>query len=428
MTAAINVKHTHDLVFIEAEQCVHLQNFICNCYFKEFKSFKSSFAQNIYSNIMSQSNASYWKSLNEMLRNDKIEFTPLLPAANLNPMLLSKLTIKNSDVLKKAVQYALDNPNEIANLEYEHNNGQPIKITENHLDRARQFIENGIASSSLVLNVGGDIPLDGFLLECYTMAQQALPEYCIVTDNRRKVLISTIFGATEFQEEISERSENVTHNKIACTQVICESADVASAIDQLIINLSDRTRSSWRIQSVYVQESLKNRINDMLTAENLNATSQFHGSMATAIEDQQKNQELAQRYGGKLVTNDNNTICLLFDVPAKYLTKIVRKSFHQIPVTINFFRTTKEVNQLIRTDWDANKWYLTSLWTENIGVFYEMAAEIASDIIWSNCIGLFDRNMPLLNSNLAIDNNAITSTSKNRCELNWFLFSKCIDL
>lgn len=360
----------------------------------------------------------YWKSLNEMLRNDKIEFTSVTPSVeNSDKILRSKLTIGNSDELKKAVQYALKNPNEIAKLEYEHNNGQPTKITEIHLDRARQFIESenryeSIIYTSTELDATGDIPLDVFLLNCHTwVLNKPATKYCIVADNRRKALISTLFGSTKFQEEISAQPQNVTQNSnvSSCTQIIFDSGDVASAIDQLIMNLSDRTLSSWRIQSVYVQESLRDRIHEMLSKEKLNATNNLNGSIALAVDDQQKNQELTKRYGGKLVTNDINTICLLVDVPAKYVASAERKSFQQIPTVINFFRTTKELIQLMRTDFDVNKRHLTSIWTENIGLFYEMAAEIQSDIIWSNCIGLLDRNMPLKNNDFAN-----SSTANNR--------------
>lgn len=336
----------------------------------------------------------YWQSLNELLLSDKVEFTPVTPAKSSNTMSLSKLTIQSADDLKKAVQYALANPKVIAKLEYDYNNGQPTKITENHLGRARQLIASEISHEmidpSTILDARGDIPLEDFLMLCHTCASGTSSEYSIVTDERRKELISTIFKCGNFQAEISTPLRNATQHPISCTQIIFDSADSASAIDQLIMNLSDRTQSLWRIQSVYVQESLRKNIHDQLTTEKLNATNNLQGPIATVAEDQQKNAELAKRYGGKLVVNDINTICLLFDVPAKYVANCERTAFHQIPVVVNFFRTTKELIQLMRTDFDANKQNLTSIWTENIGLFYEMAAEIESDVIWSNCIGLFD--------------------------------------
>lgn len=358
-------------------------------------------------------NNTYWEQLNLKLRNNTIEFSRAEPADNSETMILSKLTIENSDELKKAVRYALDNPKVIAQLEYKHNNGQPIKITETHLDCVRQSIESESFCETKInteaTDATGDVPLEKFLLVFYALAMQKPPVHTIITDDRRKALISTIFGSTRFEEEILNRSKSVTQNKTSCTQIIFDSADVSAAIDQLIMNVSDRTWSSWRIQLVYVQESLKDRIHEMLTTEKLNAIKNLTGQNETAQRDEQENQKLAKQYGGNFVSSDDATICLLFNVPAKYLANIERTLFYQIPIVINFFRTTKELIQLMRTESDANKQQLTSIWTENIGLFYEVAADIDSNIIWSNCIGLFDPKMPLINSNFAN-----TSKANNR--------------
>lgn len=358
------------------------------------------------------SNTVYWETLNTKLRNDWTEFTRPEPADNSDIMRLSKLTIENSDELKKAVQRALDNPKDIAKLEFTHNNAQAIAITENHLDRARQLIESESCTEATIdaaIDATGDVPLDDFLWHCHALASRKPSKCTIVTDDRRKALIANIFASTKFEEEISTRSQIVAQSKIACTQVIFDSADAASAIDQLIMNASDRTWSSWRIQSVYVQESLKERIHELLTAKKLNALNTMAGRGETAGKDDRENQKLAQKYGGDFVTN--GTICLLFNVPAKYLANVERTLFYQIPIVINFFRTTKELIQLVRTDLDANKQQLTSIWTENIGLFYETAAEVQSDVIWSNCIGLFDPKMPLISKNFAN-----SSAANNRFE------------
>lgn len=354
------------------------------------------------------SNTEYWNTLNKMLRNDEVEFTPAKPAAGETSV--SKLTFKCVESLKKGIQYALTNPKVISQLEYDFNNGQPIRITENHLERAKIFIENGVKPEviglSTVLNGCSDVPIDDFLLECYVLTQQKQAEFHILTDNKRKTLISTIFD-NEFTEELSTRSASDSKyggHDISCTQIIFESADFTSAIDELLINLSDCTWAPWRIQSVYVQESLKNQIYDTLTKDRLNSFNRVNGIVASE-EDKHKPEELAKQYGGKFLCSNNNSICLLFDVPPKYLSETTYKSFHQIPVTINFFRTTKELLQLVKGDFEPTKKHLSSIWTENIGLFYEAAVELNSEIVWSNSIGLFDKDMPLLNSNLTFKEN-----------------------
>lgn len=346
-------------------------------------------------------NQSYWEQMNDTLRSDKIEFAP--PVKYSDPMSLTLLKISSADDVKKAVQYALNNPKEIAELEYKHNNGQPIKITEMHLDRVRKVIESKFCFESNpvrdgMVYFGGEMPLDHFLLQCHGV--DGTSGFDVITDDRRKTLTSTLFGSNRFHEnsippQVFEKAMGFYRENKSCTQIIFDSADIASAIDQLVMSLSDRTQPSWRIRSVYVQESLRNQIYDTLTTEKLNATNNIQEPIAVSADDQQNNAKLAARYGGKLVVNDINTICLLFDVPVKYLADCERKSINQIPTVVNFFRTTKELIQLIRTDLSGNKLNLSSIWTENIGLFYEVAAEIDSNIIWSNCIGLFHPHMPI---------------------------------
>lgn len=346
------------------------------------------------------SNTEYWKSLNEMLRNDILDFTPPKPANGETSVF--KLTFKNVENLKKGIQYALDNPKVIAQLEYNFNDGQPIKITEKHLDRAKIVIQSEdrpVSDVAVGVNACSHVPIENILMNCNVLAHRTQSEYHILTDDKRKPLIKALFGE-EFTEETSECSASKSKNgerNMSCTQIIFDSADVASAIHELLINLSDRTWSDSRIQSVYVQESLKNVIFDELTKEHLNASTGTGGVFASE-EDKTKNEELAKQYGGKLICSDNNTICLMFDVPPKYLSQFAYKSFHQIPVAINFFRTTKEVLQLLKNDYEPTKMQYTSIWTENIGVFYEVAAEINSKVVWSNSIGLIDAIMLLSGS------------------------------
>lgn len=334
------------------------------------------------------SNVEYWKSLNTMLRNDELEFSSSLPASE--ETLVLKLTYTSVEHFKNGIQYALDNPKVIAQLEYEFNNGQPIHITEKRMERARKMLQNKFKPEILGVSyiiAYSDVPIDLFLWECSMLAKEKRPEYNILMDNKRKNLITTLFGNDYTEETLA--SEKRQYKNKWCTQIIFESADFESAIDELIINLSDRTASAERVGSVYVHESLKKAIFKTLTKERVNALNGT-GVVVAPQEDKRQNELLAKKYGGKLLCNDNNTICLLFDVLPKYLTQTIYESLHQIPVAINFFRTTKEVIQLLKTDCDPTLNCFTSIWTENIGVFYEVATEIRSCVIWSNSIGLLD--------------------------------------
>lgn len=341
---------------------------------------------------MSGSTKSYWKTLNNMLQSDELEFNQTVSAIADSSRLL--LVFKDVKWLKKGVQYALENPKEVSTLEYECNNNQPIKITERHLDVVREFVENRIkpvdvAFEGWPIDACCGVPISEFLLDCFLLAQCNISEFQIISDSKRKSLISTLFGnnfeTLPLPKEIKDREIH------SCTQIVFESADFESAIDELLVNLSDRTLASWRIQSVYVHESLKNAFLETLTMERLNALDNMTGDNST--EDYKcKNAELAKRFGGKFVCSDNANICLMFDVPPKYLSKLTRKAFHQIPVAIGFFRTTKEAIQLVNASHREISY--ASIWTENIGLLYEVAVDVNADIVWSNSVGLFDEFMP----------------------------------
>lgn len=345
----------------------------------------------------------YWKNLNQMLRNDEVDFnqskTELPAAQKLN------LLFENSEHLKKGVKFALDNLNEVAKLEYEANDGQPTKITLKHLQWAKVFIESNQCSTSRskssYLNAQHFISVGEFLLDCYAAIQQQTPEFHILTDAKRKSLLTYLFGNefTELAADSDVTSMEFQLPYVSCTQIIFESGDVSSAIDELIMNVSDRTLSPWRIKSVYIQESLKKTIYEMLTPERLNAANNITGPLSVE-ENQQSCEDLAKRFGGKFIGNHNGSVLLLFDVPPKYLPQSTERTFTQIPVAINFFRTTKEVIQLTKADSQPGEKHLTSIWTENIELYYELAAELNAEVLWSNSVGVFEGIMPSLDAKL----------------------------
>lgn len=337
---------------------------------------------------MSSDKDSYWKSLNKML-GENLKFTePASVDAN-SDLVLTYENLQH-DSLQKGIQYALNNPDEIAKLEYELNNGQPVEITKKHLKWAKVFIDGSLVSDfdTTLLIAPSGISIGGFLLDCQALNLRGKTTLNVVTDRKRKTLITKLFG-NNFIEELTEHSEFVSC--ISCTQVIFDSSDVASAIDELIMCLSDRTNAPWRIRSVYIQESLRNVIQDLLTPERLNAASS--GTIVKLSDaEKQKNDELVKRFGGKLLESDN--IRLLFGVPPKYLPVATYKTVFTNPVAVNFFRTTKELIQLVKGDFESEEEHLASIWTENVGLLYEVTAEINAEIIWNNSIGLFDKNMP----------------------------------
>lgn len=345
---------------------------------------------------MSNSSNSNWKTVNEMLRNDQIDLNQPTSSVTLSVEYPGiRLIFKDTEGLNKGFQLALKNFQEIARLEYEFNGGQPEKITLKHLKWAQVYIESGMKAKKNpnmepVLNALSYVSIGEVLLECYLLVQQDQSKgFCIDTDANRIALVSFLFGDNRVAESLSTPIEQ---RESDCTQIIFESADVASAIDELIANLSDQTMSPWRIESVYVQESLRNTVLDLLTVERLNAAYSTAADAMTSENKRLHAEELANKFGGKLVSNKNGTIYLLFDVPPKYIQSD-NIPLNKIPIAVNFFRTTKEAIQLAKSK-------ASSIWTENIEIFYEVATELNAEIIWSNAVGEFDKCMPSLDQKI----------------------------
>lgn len=332
------------------------------------------------------SDTKYWSSLNKMLEKDEIEFnqtteTPVSPVT---------LIFRNREQIQKGVEFALNNFNEIAKLEYEFNDGQPAKATIKHLTWAKVYIESGknvSKSSSSVVNAQRYVSVGQFLLDCHYADST---EVKIQTDTKRKTLITFLFGNDFTEEAPSTSASSPEKFNTSSTQIIFESGDVASAIDELILNARDRTLSPWRIESVFIEETLKNSVYDLLQ----NAANNITGPKFTD-ENKRNSEELAKRFGGRLISG------FLFDVPTKYLPQPRNVAdFDQIPVAINFFRTTKEAVQLVKADFQPGAKNITSVWTGNIEIFYELIAELNADLIWSNSIAVFDDAMPSLSSRI----------------------------
>lgn len=343
------------------------------------------------------SSDSYWKTLNSMLESDNIEFN--LPVTMGNDLRLCCLTFEETESLKTGIQYALNNFEVISKLEYELNDGQPAKVTHKQLEWAKVFIDKSESTYETcdynILNAQHYVPIGEFLLNCHIFAQRQPSKFKILTDDKRKVLICNLFG-TEYSEEARVMPELKSNDRsVTCSQVIFDTADIASAIDELIFNQIDRTWSPWRIQSVYIQESLRNDVENLLTQERLNAKCSTIKSKLS--EDYpEKNQELAKKYGGRILSSDNETVHFLFDVPPKYFPQSTDKSFAHIPVSVNYFRTAKEAIQLLNADLGASKKHITSIWTGDIQLFYEAAIGLNAKIVWSNAVGVFDAMMPSL--------------------------------
>lgn len=332
---------------------------------------------------MSESNFN-WDTLNEMLRDGQ-----LVQAAKTSETKPIELTyIGCRDDLHKGVNFMFENPNLIAQLEHQNNDEQPIECTLQHLQVAAAYCRDELLhqlSDHHSVDATSSQPLSLLVFQCFYA--KADNPFQIFTDSKRLPLVRRVFGKN-FVEEKSTAALATKRRQFTrkCTQIVFESGDLESAVDSLFANLSDRTITPWRINSVYVQESLRDQfyllINDRLTALN-------SGHASPVARSHLNGAELTQKFGGKYIESDNKLIALLMETLPKYVES---RDVDELPVVINFFRTAKEVIQLINGD-DSGDVTLdrrsASIWTENVSLLYELANSLNVRIVWVNSVGLY---------------------------------------
>lgn len=329
---------------------------------------------------------------NKMLRNNE---TPFHQPKRDDPF--REVRVYKREYLEAGIQYALNHFDEIANFEYEYNFGQPFQTTIAHLKLAKTFIETNRSYPDLVDNSGiiksiiYASPLSDFFISCksHLIANQSSDKFSFAISENRSRLVDTIFGEDcERHSVLKDDYQDLFDYKMCYyfssnTQIIFDSADLSSALDALIMNLSDVTSSKHRIGFLFVQESLKDELFEMLCEDRLNAANQITAEFCEYYD--KIDEKLMKRFGGKMLSNKNGTIKFLFNIPPKVSKE--HRFDNPFPVIVNFFRTAKEAVQLVK-EISAEG---ISVWTENIGLFYEMAAQLKASIIWSNSIGLIDK-------------------------------------
>lgn len=253
------------------------------------------------------------------------------------------------------------------------------------------------------INALNFIPLYDVLIHCIQHIEVNSSEITLLLDDNRTELVENLFQNQpiecvtnpdpHFLEQIqlnllsAEEFLESTTSRFNTKQIIFDNGDYLSAFDALVANLAEPVRLPWRIKTVFIQETLREFFFDFVSADN----SIFRNNttkIAEELDDFGKELSvLIKRTNGKLFQNASNTITLLVDVPTNNITTSLSV---QGSVTVNFFRTAKEICQRINSAKNVNTAVkFTSIWTENISVLYDVALNIKSSAIWSNCYGIF---------------------------------------
>lgn len=328
-----------------------------------------------------------WDTLNEMLRDDQLVQATKPSEANSIEMVYTG----GRACLRDGVRYVFENPNLIAQLEHQHNDEQPIECTLQHLRIAESYCQDELVDKLSVayrLHATSNRPLGLFILQCFYA--KANDSFKIHTDSKRLPLIRCVFGESSVEDGTVAPGPKSFHFARKCTQIILDSGDLESAIDAMFANQSDRTVTPWRINSIFVQETLRNQfylsINDRLNALN-------HLQPSPVNRTNLNGGEFTRKFGGKYIESNNKMIALIMETLPKY---IEASDDDETPVAVNFFRTTKEVIQLINGD-DGDRVAAdsktASIWTENISLLYELVNSLNVRCVWVNSIGLYHQSI-----------------------------------
>lgn len=347
--------------------------------------------------------------LNKMLQDNQLNFNKSSPVDSAI-LPVQKFIVRNMHTIRNGIEYVLNNMLEVANIEYDFNDAQSTAITMKHLNWAKAFLDGNQIDTKEIMEVSNitdarsHISLGNFLLHCdvyikYCHSTKKDTELLVHTDEKRLNLMKLMFDSTEdIPHAVKSTMDSVLDKTIySCHQIIFDSSDFSSAIDALIMSISDRTHCEWSIKSVFIQENLKNQVIDALSEDRLN-TIGFVKPIEFSKKMEEKNLNICKRFGGKMHSNQHNSITLFFEVLPEHISGFYSPDeIH--PITINFFRTPQEAVQLIKNSADEIS-KIASIWTENIGLFYEVGTALSmvdSPLIWSNSFGDFDPVMPSLN-------------------------------
>lgn len=309
-------------------------------------------------------------------------------------------------------QLALKNPDPIARLEHINNGGQSVHVTtkqieiaaEIDVEDAHNYVERSFVNSL------SHLPISEVFVNIKQCLKRDGSQLVVLCDDQRRELIQSLFQTPPelvssvddpriegFSTELKEshtytvnQLQEVVQQRFHTTQIIFESGDYISAFDALIVNQSDRLHSPWRIRTIFIEESLKQKFDHFVGSE------QFVTSNETSMDGPSYYNEnlnvATKRMGGRIIQNANKTISLVVGISTKYVNDMF-----PFLVTVNFFRTPKDLYQLIKNEQKPSEQintHFTSIWTENVSLLYEVVIALNSTVIWGNCLGIFDGIIP----------------------------------
>lgn len=313
-------------------------------------------------------------------------------------------TIENLVLVKDALNQSFSSPAEIAEIEVDYNEfAQSEEVITKNLQLLAQLITTAPKIKTWTLpshedaptycfNGSTEVPIDMLFTNLYLFANRAPPKpFQIFADSSRATLLKKMFNTdgVEVNSVIPDDKYDFAILNDGCAQIIFDSCDYHSAIDTFIMDIDSRTCFERQIRSLYVHESLKERIMKTLSVERLN---KIPTKLCSPVNKCQLKcaAMMAQKYACKIHLNDEKTIAIAFDAERS----CVDLSTYQLvpPITVTFFRQISDIVKSLNTAKIAPA-YL-SVWTENLTTLHTLIPQLNDEIgiIWCNTINKLDYN------------------------------------
>lgn len=182
------------------------------------------------------------------------------------------------------------------------------------------------------------------------------------------------------QNFITKPSKMSTTDQMIC-QIICDSGDLKTAISQLLIAIL-KNFDNGKLNAIYVQESISIEFLNELKVR-LGKLPEHNSPLTNKVL-----LDLMKNFGGEIIVCSNAVHYLTVGIPVSHTQNL------QIPISaIEFFRTPKDVLQLIKNDCK----HITnfSIWTEKISLAYEIRDNLNAKIVLVNLIQLNDSDLTM---------------------------------
>lgn len=322
-----------------------------------------------------------------------------------------KITIDAAQLAKDKINAALERYEELASIESRQNppaagaktaleSLQWASIIINNLEAQKLWPDLYAAADGQSVHsvqATNDVDVGKVLADiCTLVLIDSCKEINLYFEAQRVELMESIFGAS-LSERLSTFHEDAVNYsraviKGACAQVIFDTADLSSAIDALIMNLSvsESTGFQWLVNSVFVQESLRDRFMQLVTNDRLdNLEIRRHETDADRGKSKHERTELLakveSRFGSHVRRNADATLSFVMDVQQRELDNFYQPK-EMRPVSVCFFRDAADVYGMLADITVQLAPSGVSVWTENINRLYTFVGEVSSDFVWGNLI------------------------------------------